>query len=371
MLKILYFSLIDWDFIYQRPQHLAERLSSNNDFTYVQPFGLRNLRFSDIHRVFRRLQSLFKRLDVKRGLHIKNFFFIPITAPSITKINPFLLRYQMNSHVDPETIIWVTYPSPLIPSILEGMKYGALVYEMMDDYPNIHPKSKEEISCVEAWFVDKASLVITTSEALAEKANRIKKGVRIRVIGNGVDYDFFNNASKVRPLEFKSLEKIIGYVGTISEWIDFNLVDYLADKRPDLNFVFIGPIRAKRLPLKKNIQFIGTIDYEKVPAYCNGIDVCLIPFQRGEFADAINPVKLYEYLALGKPVVSYYMRELKRYKDIIYLADDKEGFLTCVERALNERDNGIIRLRKDIARMNDWTMISETVSEELSRLVNP
>jgi glycosyltransferase involved in cell wall biosynthesis len=370
-LKILYFSLIDWDFIYQRPQHLAERLSSKNDFTYVQPFGLRNLRFSDFHRVFRRFQSLFKRLDVKRGLHIKDFFFIPIIAPSITKINPFLLRYQMNSHVDSETIIWVTYPSPLMPGILEGMKYGALVYEMMDDYPKVHPRSEEDIRRVEAWFVDKAALVITTSEALAEKAERIKKGVRIRVIGNGVDYDFFNNGPKVRPLEFKGLEKIIGYVGTISEWIDFELVDYLAENRPDLNFIFVGPIRAKRLPLKKNIRFIDTIDYEKVPAYCNGFDVCLIPFQRGEFADAVNPVKLFEYLALGKPVVSSYMRELERYKDVIYLAGDKEDFLTNVEIALDEKDDRIRELRRDIARRNDWTMISEVVDRELLKLVTP
>jgi glycosyltransferase involved in cell wall biosynthesis len=251
------------------------------------------------------------------------------------------------------------------------MKYGALVYEMMDDYPKIHPRTEEDIKRMEAWFVDKADLVITTSEALAEKAERIKKGVRIRVIGNGVDYDFFNNGPKVRPLEFKGLEKIIGYVGTISEWIDFELVDYLAENRPDLNFIFVGPIRAKRLPLKKNIRFIDTIDYEKVPAYCNGFDVCLIPFQRGEFADAVNPVKLFEYLALGKPVVSSYMRELERYKDVIYLAGDKEDFLTNVEIALDEKDDRIRELRRDIARRNDWTMISEVVDRELLKLVTP
>jgi teichuronic acid biosynthesis glycosyltransferase TuaH len=368
--KILYFSLIDWDFIYQRPQCLAERLSSKNDFIYVQPFGLRNLKFSDTYRVFKRFQSLFKRQAVKKGLHIKDLFFIPIIASPVTRLNSFLLRSQITSLLTPETIIWVTYPSPLIPGILEGMKYGALVYEMMDDYSHIHPKSKEEIRRMEAWFVEHADLVITTSKALTEKVNKIKKGVRIRSIGNGVDYDFVNNTPKVRPLEFQSMEKIIGYVGTIYDWIDFDLIDYLADKRPDLHFIFVGPIRAKRLPLKKNIHFIGRIDYGKVPAYCNEFDVCLIPFIRGEFADTINPVKLYEYLALGKPVVSYHMRELERYADIIYLSDDKEDFLTNIEKALNERDDGIKRLRKDIARKNDWTMIAEMVSEQLLRLVN-
>lgn len=363
-MKILYFSPIDWDFIYQRPQHLAERLSSKHDFIYVQPFGLRNLRLSDSYRVFKRFQSLFKKQKVKRGLHKKDLFFIPIIASPITKLNSLLLRSQITSLLAPETIIWVTYPSPIIPDILEEIEYGPLIYEMIDDYSNIH-------SPAEAWLVNNATLVITTSEALAEKANGIKRGVRTKVIRNGVDYDFFNNTPKDSLVEFNGLEKIIGYVGMIDEWIDFDLVNYLAENRPDMNFIFVGPIRVKNLPLKKNIRFIGAVDYRKVPACCNGFDVCLIPFQRSAFADTINPVKLYEYLALGKPVVSYHMRELDRYKDVIYLADDKEGFLINVERALNESDNGIIRLRKDIARMNDWTMISETVSEQLSRLVNP
>lgn len=370
MLKIVYFSLIDWDFIWQRPQHLAERLSLKNDFIYIQPFGLRNLRFSDFQRAFRRFRYLFKGLNVQNGLHIKNLFFIPVIARPITKINSLLLKYQMNFLVDPETIIWVTYPSMLIPDILEGMKYRALVYEMMDDYLNIHPDLKENIRCMEKWFIDKAALVITTSEALAEKANRIKRGVRVRVIGNGVDYHFFNSAPKAQPLQFKAFGKIVGYMGMISDWIDFDLVNYLADNRPDLNFVFVGPIRAKKLPSKKNIHFLGTIDYRKVPVYCNGFDVCLIPFQRGEFADAINPVKLYEYLALGKPVISYYTKELGRYKDVIYFARDKEDFLKNVEIALEERQDGIRELRRNTAKLNDWKMISEAVGNELSGLVS-
>lgn len=370
-MKILYFSLIDWDFIHQRPQCLAERLSSKNDFIYVQPFGLRNLKFSDTYRIVKRFHSFFRRQEAKKGLHIKNLFFIPIMSSSVTRLNSFLLRSQLTSLLTPETIIWVTYPSPLIPGLLEGMKYGALVYEMMDDYSHIHAKSKEEIKRMEGWFVDHADLVITTSEALAEKANKMKKGVQLRMIGNGVDYDFVNNTPKVRPPEFKDMKKIIGYVGTIHDWIDFDLIDYLAENRPDLQFIFVGPVKAKRLPLKKNIHFIGRIDYGKVPAYCNEFDVCLIPFIQGEFADTINPVKLYEYLALGKPVVSYHMRELERYKDIVYLSDDEEDFLTSIEKALNERDNGVRRLRKGVARTNDWTMIAESVNEELLRLVNP
>lgn len=364
--------MIDWDFIYQRPQHLAERLSLKNDFTFVQPFGLRNLRFSDYRRILRRSKALFKKVDINSGLHIKNFLFIPIFSPLVTKVNFFLLKHQMNSLMDPETIVWVTYPSPLIFSLLKGTRYRSLVYEMMDDYPKVHMESEELLRRMETWFVNKADLVIATSEALAEKAEEIKKGARIRVIGNGVDYNFFNNGPKVRPLELNGLEKIIGYVGLVSEWIDFELVDYLAEKRPDWNFIFVGPIRTNGdlyLPIKQNIHFIDMIDYEKVPTYCNSFDVCLIPFRRSEFADAINPVKFYEYLALGKPVVSYTMRELKRYQEIIYLAEGKEDFLTHLEAALNEKDDWIRERRREVAQKNDWTIISQVIDQELSKLI--
>ena len=303
---------------------------------------------------------------------IKNFLFIPIvTLPIITKLNSFLLKFQIESLVETETIIWVTYPSHFIPNILKGMKYSALVYEMMDDYPNIHSESKEQISRIEAWFVDNASLVIATSEALAEKAKRMKRGVKVRLIGNGVDYDFFNHTPKVRPPEFKGMKGIVGYVGTVDKWIDFDLVDFLAKNRPDLDFFFVGPIRVKRISLRENIHYVGPIDYERVPTYCEAFDVCLIPFLPGEFADTINPVKLYEYLALGKPVVSYHMKELERYKDIIYLSVAKEDFLKNVETALNENDSGIREVRKDIARANDWNMISEIVHEKLLKLSAP
>jgi glycosyltransferase involved in cell wall biosynthesis len=360
-LRILYFAPIDWDFIYQRPQHLAERLSLKHEFIYVQPFGLRNLRVSDIQRVASRLKYFFNKLEIKKNLSIKNFFFIPIITPTITKLNSLLLRHKIKFLINSKTIIWVTYPSPLICGILKRIKHVALIYEMIDDYPETHRD-------MEKWLANNASLIIATSGALIEKAKVLKRDARIRIIGNGVDFDFFKSSVKHRPPEFKDQEKIIGYVGSIDRWMDFELIDYLADRRPDLNFVFVGPIMVKMVPLKKNIRFIGSIDYKIVPDYCNRFDVCLIPFQPGEFADTINPVKLYEYLALGKPVVTSHMKELERYKDIIYLSVTKEDFLKNVETALNENDSEIKEIRKDIARANDWNMISEIVHEELLKL---
>jgi hypothetical protein len=367
-LKIIYFSPIDWDFIYQRPQHLAERLSASNIFIYVQPFGLRNLSYLDIPRIYKRVRSLFKTQNPKKYLYIKNPFFIPLHMPLVSKLNSFLLKYQIQSLVDSNTIIWVAYPSPFIALLLNHLKYGALVYEMMDDYSHFHPLFEKEIKHTEQWFIKKASLIITTSDALFEKAKLIKRDGRISIIRNGVDYNFFTHTQKPFPKEFQGMNKIVGYIGSIEKWIDFDLIDFLSKNLLDVNFIFIGPKKIKKVPLRKNIFYFGSIDYKKIPVYCYHFNVCLIPFLQNDFSNFINPVKLYEYFALGKPIVSYYMKELESYKEVIYLAENKESFLTQIEKALNEKDEEIIRKRKEIARINDWTNIVNKVNEELLKL---
>lgn len=368
-MKIVYFSLIDWDFIYQRPQHLAKRLSLNDEFIYVQPFGLRSLNLSDIPRVFKRLRSFFRFHNPKKNLYIKNPLFIPLQLHFFKKINSFLLKYQINPLIDPQTILWVTYPSNLIIRLLDGLTYQALIYEMMDDYPLVHPAFQKEISNSEEWFIHHASLVIATSDSLAERAKKIKKSPQVKVIKNGVDFEFFTQIPKEIPKEFNITGKIAGYIGSIEKWIDFDLIDFLSKNRPDINFLFIGPRRIKQVPKRKNIFYIGPVDYEWIPTYCQRFDVCLIPFLKSPFSDSINPVKLFEYLALGKPVVSYRMKELEYYQGVVYLAENKEEFLTLIEKALSESDESIAKMRKEIARSNDWGIIAEKIKKEIEALL--
>lgn len=379
-MNILYFSLVDWDYIRQRPHHLTERLAAYHNIVFLQPFGLRNVKPSDIGRVFKRFGWFFKKKNLKSGLYIKNLFFIPIINTFIRRINIRILRPQLQSLIDDQTIVWVTTPSQLIPELLERLNYRALIYEMMDDYLEIYP-SPEVVSGVESWLINRADLIIVTSEALAEKSKAINRDRPVKIIGNGVDYDFFNRASSNMPApspsplpageRVRAEQKIVGYIGTIDKWIDFEIIDSLAERWPDLNLVFAGPIKIKNLPERKNIHFLGKVDYNRIPALCNSFDVCLIPFKPVGFADTVNPLKLYEYFALGKPVVAYRMRELQPYADLLYLAEDQNDFFEKVSSALNEKGSEIIKRRKEVARLNDWSIKAGMLQEillELDRL---
>lgn len=367
-MKILYFAPIDWDYIRQRPQHLAKKLSEFHDFFYMQPLGMRNLKPSDLERGLKRLSGMFKRQSSQGRLHIKNLIFIPVINRYIQKINLFILEKQIGYLTDDETVIWITSPSILMPDLLNRLRFKALVYEMMDDYVKIHPQKEKDITWAEAWLVNKANLIITTSSALFEKSKQINKDKEAILIGNGVDYDFFTRTSFERPAELQGMKKVAGYVGAVDSWIDFETVSFLAERRQDIDFVFIGPLKTPGLPKKKNIHFLGKRDYDKIPHYCNTFDACLIPFKAGEFADTINPVKLYEYLALGKPVVACKMKELKVLSDMLYLAENKEDFLIKLDQAIAETDAGIRLRRKESAKLNDWTVKARLLEEALLKL---
>jgi glycosyltransferase involved in cell wall biosynthesis len=364
-MKIAYFAPVEWDSIRQRPHHIAERLCARHDFLYIQPLGLRSMRLSDLSRVSRRLASVSGRIRPSANLKIRTFFSIPIVHPFIEKVNMRLIEKQMRTLVDNDTVVWITAPSSVLPGILGRLQFKTLVYEMMDDYAQFHPALEKDILASEALIAGRADLIIVTSAALAEKARRLSAGKEPVIVGNGVDYDLFGRCDFDRPRDLDGMRRIAGYVGSVDSWMDMETIAFLADRREDVDFVFIGPVKTRKIPVRSNIHFMGPRDYHMIPDYCNSFDVCLIPFRTGEFADTINPVKLYEYFALGKPVVANRMKELLPFDALLYLAEGGHDFLDKLGRALAEEDTGIGIGRKRIAEMNDWSQKAALVEEAL------
>lgn len=333
---------------------------------------MRNLTFSflDLKRIIKRFFNLLRNQKVQGKPLIKDLVFIPIINPCIQKINVHLIKAQIKSLIDKETIIWITSPSPLFPYLLNRLDFKALVYEILDDYSKMHPSREKIIIETEKYLIDKANLIITTSHALSEKIKDPSK--KVLLVGNGVDFDFFNkDVSEKKPKELDGLNKIAGYTGFINgDWLDFETINFLADHRKDIDFVFIGPLKIKSLPNNKNFHFLGEKDYQEMPRYCNFFDVCLIPFKKGKFADSINPVKFYEYLALGKPIIAYEMKELLPFNNLIYLAKDKQDFFKKLELAIIEDNPELIAKRKEIAGLNDWEKKAKSITEALLTLDN-
>ncbi|MFA0779671.1 MAG: hypothetical protein RJAPGHWK_001175, partial [Candidatus Fervidibacter sp.] len=131
----------------------------------------------------------------------------------------------------------------------------------------------------------------------------------------------------------------IGFVGVIAEWVDIKLLIKIASWRPRWSFVLVGPIkRSIALPdLPPNIYLLGPKPYDMVPAYLQGIDVAIIPFERTEFITRyVNPIKLYEYLAAGKPVVTTPMGDYDGLETFVHIAETPEAFASAIEVAMKE-----------------------------------
>ena len=192
------------------------------------------------------------------------------------------------------------------------------------------------------------------------------------LVPNAVDFDQFRTAAKpdwVPPQDMLSLKRpILGYAGEIAEWFDSELVHDLAAQNPGWSIVLIGRIHVDISGILKlpNVHYLGLKNYADIPSYMSQFDVCLLPFKISALTNAVNPIKFYEYLAMGKPVVSTPIREVQYYRDIVEIAERSE-FSAAVKRALETSgDQERTARRLKIAENNTW----DKRIEEIVRILN-
>ncbi len=191
----------------------------------------------------------------------------------------------------------------------------------------------------EQQLAQRVDCVAYTAKSLQELVLQLKPKQTL-FFPNGVNYSHFALTSTARPVEYSQIDKpIVLYVGAINSWFDFACVNFLAEAMPDTAFVLIGPVqKAKQRLLKRdNIYLLGSRQYQALPAYLQHADVGIIPFDRknnAELIDHVNPLKLYEYLAAGLPVVSTRWPELENLNTPAKLADNHEEFMQKIKQAL-------------------------------------
>jgi glycosyltransferase involved in cell wall biosynthesis len=175
---------------------------------------------------------------------------------------------------------------------------------------------------------------------------------------------------------------IIGYIGTIQSRVDINLLEYLAQKNPDKSLVLIGPIWPEflkkirrpaieiRLKKYKNVYFLGRKSYQESPKYIHQFDVAIIPHKLDEFIKYTHSLKLLEYLACGKPVVTTPASGAEKFSHLIYIAQDYRDFNEKIQKALTENNPELVRLRLEAARENSWSLRFEKMMELILQMLN-
>jgi glycosyltransferase involved in cell wall biosynthesis len=242
--------------------------------------------------------------------------------------------------------------------LIRGIPRSGLVYHCADDYAevSVFPPSFVQL---EQRLLQAADLVITTAEPL--RAKKAAWNPNTFAVPNGVSFDHFHlarsDATQI-PADLLPIPRpIVGFVGGVAEWVDLELIAQIARRRKDWSIVLIGPILVDISTLRdeSNVLLLGPRPYASLPGYLKGMDVATIPFLMNELTRNADPIKLYEYLAAGLPVVSTGMPQVRRFESVIEIAGSVEEFERRVDRALGDRAESAVQRRVDEARKHAWS----------------
>jgi len=243
-----------------------------------------------------------------------------------------------------------------------------IIYDCMDDWRHWTAEP-----CISRFNIDEedklareCDVLVASSEGLAVRHRAA--GLDTLVIRNGADFDFFATPS-VEWNKLESTRPIAGYYGAIANWFDVDLVAEVARSRPQYQFVLVGQVHqvdVSRLQKLSNVHLAGEKIYREIPRYLAQFDVAMIPFKINALTSAVDPVKLYEYLSQGKPVVATQMAELNRAKDLILIANNAADFASKLDQAMQDKDANRRAKRIEFARANTWSARVAQIDRALS-----
>jgi GT2 family glycosyltransferase len=297
-------------------------------------------------------------------LHItgraKPIYSEPITLDVVGDLVNSLEKLLADTSIG-ESIALVHHPAWR--RIVERLPAMLSIYDCMDHHAGFSTHS-DAMSAEETALLRAADIVFTTSLWLSERHSEYKP----ILVPNAAEVELFRVAAE-RGSRKQVSRPTVGYVGAIAEWFDVSLIILAARKYPGWDFVLYGSTTGCDTSLAKelnNVQFRGEIPYSTVPSVVAGFDVCVIPFKLTELIMATNPVKLYEYLSAGKPVVSVNLPELQGVSNLVHIAATSEEFVNLLGIAMGEReDSELYAQRQSWASNHDWSSRAATVSSAI------
>ena len=255
------------------------------------------------------------------------------SAFNYSKITNAINEAQMYLNMD-STVLFLENPMSI--GVIDKVNHKKLVFDAIDNWL-YHPqmKNKKLIKNNYDYIEKNADIIFTVSESLC---NLFSKNKNTFWISNGVDIEFFNKAINADNVK----ENIyIGYVGKIQDRVDFELVEKCLIKYKDVNFEFAGPILSQKNVINKinnrysNVSFIGDVHYSKLPEVMKKYDICIIPHKVDKFTNSMNPLKLYEYMAAGKIIVTSKIAGIIETNKYIYSCENDDEFLDKLGAAIN------------------------------------
>jgi UDP-galactopyranose mutase len=335
-------SHLRWNFVFQRPQHLLTRCAQGRRVFFIEePI------FSPDTSVAPETAKAIAgvgRLDVTR--HESGVWVVVphlqegLSEEAANAAQQVLLDALFAEHEISKYICW--YYTPMARAFTRHLEPLAIVYDCMDElsaFKGASPLLRER----EAELFSRADLVFTGGQSLYEAKRDQHENVY--AFPSSVEVAHFAQARifKEDPADQANIpHPRLGFYGVIDERMDLELLEGIAEARPDWHLVMIGPvvkIDPASLPRRENIHYLGGKDYKELPAYLAGWDLAMLPFARNESTRFISPTKTPEYLAAGKPVVSTSIRDVVRpygQERLVRIADTLAEFVAAAEAAMRE-----------------------------------
>ncbi len=384
---VVILSTADWDNpIWTNKQHVAVTLSKRGfRVLYVESVGLRKptSKTRDLRRMAGRL---FKGVPGVRRVEDKIWVYSPLVIPvherrTVRRFNDLIvsadLAFILSVLRFSEIMVW-SY-NPLSLELAKRLRGDVLVYHCVDNLAAAPGMPAGSIGVAEASLMSHADMVFATSPPLYSHCVKHAPD-KTRYLPNVADFKLFAQARNPGP-DPPDLVSIphprIGFVGAVSPYkLDFQLVSRVSELRPDWHWTLIGPIGEGQPntvvePLRKpNIHFLGTKRHTELPAYLRGLDVATIPATRNEYTRMMFPMKFFEYLAAGKPVVTTELESLRGFKRAYYSATCPEDFIAKIERIL-KGDVPDLELGTRLASEHTWERRMDKMLDELTRRTIP
>lgn len=251
---------------------------------------------------------------------------------------------------------------------VSAVKSDLSVYHIYDEYS--HSEREVPLSDAEEGLLRGVNQVFTVSETMQKRKGALNRYSTL--ISNGVDYNAFA-AAVPEPADLEAIPRPrVGYTGYIKKQVDWELLLGLAQRRPEWSFVFVGARHAHpeivplldRLEAMPNVHFLGSKPTSELSRYPQHFDVCLMPYRMNDYTKYIYPLKLHEYLATGRPVVSVPLPALRGCEHLVEIATGVTGWEQAIQRQLERSAMDVERqrARRAEARRHDWSVIADRIA---------
>lgn len=355
--KMLYLSHVDWNWIKQRPQFIAEGLKACFDVSVLYMFqnGRRN--------------TLQKRSH--KGEDVSPLFSIPFAGRMggiAEKINTSFMKIQLSYHIRRTKPDYIYFTYPLQAEILPDFFNGKIIYDCMDNHTALClEKQKGKIALLEKKLIEKADHILVSSNNLIKtlvERYGAQFALKMNLIRNGYNGEILDTTEE-DPV--KKATFTISYIGTVGRWFNFDFVIKSLEDMPNLRYKIIGPVDV-HAPQSDQIEYTGTIEHNELFDSVKETDCLVMPFVLNEIVEAVDPVKLYEYINYNMNILCVKYDEVERFSPFVHFYTDYDSYKEQIEAMM--RDNSLkysAETRRRFLIENSWSARVDAIEKIINR----